>query len=97
MGTAGCFEVCIIAQNLDSLNFLSREKYTPDIDTNNWPPCVAVKSVHNIVAESTWKWWLKEYGFDLRNIILEGQSNGLFNPNSPLHVYVHPHLTAIDP
>lgn len=68
-----------------TFNTASRKILTPDLDERLFPPCMAVKSVHNITAESLWKWLSKTIGRELKTIILEGRVNGVYNPNSIMH------------
>lgn len=46
---------------------------------------MAVKSTHNVPAETMWRWLGQTVGRDLKDILLEGQTNGVFDPNSETH------------
>lgn len=49
---------------------------------------MAVKSSHNVPAESMWRWLLKTTGRDFKEVLLEGHTNGVFDMNSETHKYV---------
>ncbi|KAI1781874.1 hypothetical protein LXA43DRAFT_590306 [Ganoderma leucocontextum] len=57
-----------------------RRLYAPDLDETEWKLFVAIQSTHNVCIENIWMRWLKTAGRNLQSIILEGKTNGLFNP-----------------
>ncbi|EAU92437.1 hypothetical protein CC1G_00656 [Coprinopsis cinerea okayama7 len=58
----------------------------PDIDPEVDPSAVAIKSVHNTIIESLWRWLQKTTGWNLKDLILQGKVRGIFNPNIPSHI-----------
>ena len=41
---------------------------------------MAIQSTRNVCIENIWMRWLKTSGRNVQSIILEGKTNGLFNP-----------------
>ncbi|KIJ31979.1 hypothetical protein M422DRAFT_214129 [Sphaerobolus stellatus SS14] len=62
-----------------------REIFAPQIDTNIFLPHVHLKSVHNTVIEGFWSWLLSKQGFNVKERVLQGMTQYIFNPNSTLH------------
>ncbi|ESK87185.1 hypothetical protein Moror_5856 [Moniliophthora roreri MCA 2997] len=60
-----------------------REKYFPG---NTQPSSVALKSVHNIIIESSWGQWLKFGGDSLHETIEHGKTSGYFVQDNNIHV-----------
>ena len=65
-----------------------REIFAPDLNETEWPPFVAIKSIHNVNIENLWMRWLKTDGRNCQTTILLGKTNGLFNPLSDIDVCV---------
>lgn len=65
-----------------------RQNLGPQLDENAWPPFVAITSTHNIPIENLWSRLIKEDGTNIRLVLEQGRTNGLFNPMNDLHVYV---------
>lgn len=63
-----------------------RETLTADVDAEHYPPHKFLKSVHNTVIEGFWGWFRKKRGISIKEAIIRGQEDGLFNPNNPLHM-----------
>lgn len=68
-----------------ALHTALRRNYAPDLDEEQWPPFVALKSTHNIRIESIWKEFRKQSGRNIQDALLQGRSNGFFNPNNIVH------------
>ncbi|KAH7929145.1 hypothetical protein BV22DRAFT_1029764 [Leucogyrophana mollusca] len=60
----------------------------PEYTLDKWPAAVQVQSKHNTPIEGFWRWKRAGEGHSIREAIFIGKDNGLFNPNSPLHVNV---------
>ncbi|KAF7321774.1 hypothetical protein MKEN_00699100 [Mycena kentingensis (nom. inval.)] len=63
-----------------------REKFAPEIDLAVYPAHVSVKSVHNTIIEAFWRWLREKLGLDLRDHILRGKVEHIFDITSPLHL-----------
>jgi hypothetical protein len=50
-----------------------------------YPPVIQIRSVHNTPIEGLWHWFLKTYGFNIKDIIVTGYRDGYYNPNNPVH------------
>ena len=59
----------------------------PDIDPDVYPTAVALKSVHNTVIESLWRWVHRKIGMNLKEAILKGQLDHIFQPQCDYHRY----------
>jgi hypothetical protein len=53
-----------------------------------WPAAVQVQSKHNTPIEGFWRWKRQGEGHSIRDAILVGKAEGLFNPNNEIHVCV---------
>jgi hypothetical protein len=62
-----------------------RLEAAPEFSVEEWPPSVQVQSKHNTPIEGFWRWKREGEGFSIREAILTGKNNGLFNPSSDLH------------
>ncbi|KAI0629562.1 hypothetical protein C8Q77DRAFT_1065176 [Trametes polyzona] len=69
-----------------AIHMALRQKFAPELDEKAWPPFVALKSTNNITIENLWSRWLKTSGRNCREVISEGNTNGLFNPLDDLDV-----------
>ncbi|KAG7091747.1 hypothetical protein E1B28_008148 [Marasmius oreades] len=56
-----------------------------DYDLEKYPSFRALQSKHNIMIEVCWKWFRKFSGVELRGVIEEGKTNGLFNSSYQMH------------
>ncbi|KAI0312081.1 hypothetical protein OF83DRAFT_691512 [Amylostereum chailletii] len=63
-----------------------RMTYAPDICMDEYPPHMAMKSVHNTPIESMWHWFLHHNGRNLKDLITLGQASGIFHSGDELHV-----------
>ncbi|KIL60347.1 hypothetical protein M378DRAFT_110253 [Amanita muscaria Koide BX008] len=63
-----------------------RSKAAPEFTENAWPSTVQVQSKKNTPIEGFWRWKRSSEGHNIREAILIGRNNGLFNLNDPLHV-----------
>ncbi|KAH9916465.1 uncharacterized protein B0H18DRAFT_1124196 [Fomitopsis serialis] len=65
-----------------------REVYAPNIDPVAYPPCHAMKSVHNIPIESFWHVFREHTGRNLHMAIVQGKHDGIFHCNDELHEHI---------
>ena len=72
----------------NSMSMCISDAFAPQIDQNIYPSVALLKSTHNIVIESLWGWLRQKTGFNLREIILQGKSDRLIDPDVPYHRYV---------
>ncbi|TDL15499.1 hypothetical protein BD410DRAFT_845149 [Rickenella mellea] len=63
-----------------------RKAYAPELDNNQYPAFAALKSVHNTVIESCWKWLRDNRGVTLAEEVRHGQDDGILQAGIPLHV-----------
>ncbi|KAJ2935816.1 hypothetical protein H1R20_g1278, partial [Candolleomyces eurysporus] len=61
-----------------------RTVYT-DFDVDKYPPMIQIRSVHNTPIEGLWHWFLKTYGLNIKDVIVNGYRDGFYNPNNPVH------------
>jgi len=59
--------------------------FAPDIDTAIYPSFIFLKSIHNIVIEAFWHWLCKKVGYNLKDYILQGKHNHIFQPQVQFH------------
>ncbi|KAF6750123.1 hypothetical protein DFP72DRAFT_851816 [Ephemerocybe angulata] len=57
----------------------------PGISLNEYSSCVALKSVHNTVIESLWRWFESKTGHNLKALILRGMEDHIFHPHCSNH------------
>ncbi|TEB21975.1 hypothetical protein FA13DRAFT_1671170, partial [Coprinellus micaceus] len=62
-----------------------RRLFAPDLDPDQYPTCVGLKSVHNTVIESLWGWLQRTTGMNIKQVILEGKEQGYFHPHCSYH------------
>jgi hypothetical protein len=67
-----------------------RLEAAPEFTIEQWPASVQVQSKHNTPIEGFWRWKRQGEGHSIRESISVGNTEGLFNPNNKLHVYVFP-------
>ncbi|KAJ6507923.1 hypothetical protein C8R47DRAFT_62272 [Mycena vitilis] len=70
---------------LYALQTALREKFAPEIDLDVYPSHAFVKSVHNTIIEAFWRWLHEKLGFQLKDLILRGQVDHIFNAHVPFH------------
>ncbi|KAJ7874312.1 hypothetical protein B0H14DRAFT_3083423 [Mycena olivaceomarginata] len=70
---------------LYALQTALREVFAPNIDPDVYPSHTFVKSVHNTIIEAFWRWLHEKLGFNLKDHILRGQVDHIFNSNVPFH------------
>ncbi|KAJ6535294.1 hypothetical protein DFH09DRAFT_1249931 [Mycena vulgaris] len=69
---------------LHAIQTILREKFVPDIDPDVYPSHACIKSVHNTVIEAFWRWLRLKCGINLREHILRGKVEHIFDPNAEL-------------
>nr|GAT48120.1 predicted protein [Mycena chlorophos] len=62
-----------------------REVYAPDIDPSLYPFHVLIKSIHNTIIEGFWRHLKDKLGLNLKDFLLRGKTQHLYNPHNPLH------------
>ncbi|KAJ7815890.1 hypothetical protein B0H14DRAFT_3111783 [Mycena olivaceomarginata] len=62
-----------------------RSVYAPDIDPAVYPFHVLIKSVHNTVIEGFWRQFKEKTGLNLKDFMLHGKEQHLFNPHDAMH------------
>ncbi|KAJ7708537.1 hypothetical protein B0H14DRAFT_2415337 [Mycena olivaceomarginata] len=55
------------------------------IDPDVYPSHTFVKSVHSTIIKAFWQWLHEKLGFNLKDHILQGQVDHIFNSNVPFH------------
>ncbi|KAL0952449.1 hypothetical protein HGRIS_006718 [Hohenbuehelia grisea] len=65
-----------------------RAEAAPDFTEAEWPSTVQVQSKKNTPIEGFWRWKRNGEGHSIREAILIGRNNGIYNPNNTLHVNV---------
>ena len=65
--------------------FIVSEAYTPEIDKEEFPPMLQMKSVHNTPM---WHWFAQTFGQNIKDTIRGGFEQGIYNPNNTIHPYV---------
>ncbi|KAJ7626227.1 hypothetical protein B0H17DRAFT_963451, partial [Mycena rosella] len=61
------------------------EIYAADIDINLYPFHVLIKSIHNTVIEGFWRQLKEKLGLNLKEFLLRGKVEHLFNAHDPWH------------
>ncbi|KAJ7220399.1 hypothetical protein C8J57DRAFT_1440393 [Mycena rebaudengoi] len=59
--------------------------HVTDIDPTLFPFHVMIKSIHNTVIEGFWRQFKEKSGLNLKDFLLRGKEDHLFNPHDPLH------------
>jgi hypothetical protein len=62
-----------------------RTMCAPDVDIHEYPPCVALKSVHNTIIEGLWRWFEKTTGKRLKLLVMKGLEDRIFHPHRSYH------------
>ncbi|KAH7889503.1 hypothetical protein F5I97DRAFT_1844707 [Phlebopus sp. FC_14] len=62
-----------------------RTVFAPDIDVNEYPPFLFLKSIHNTPIEGLWHWFAKTQGINMKTLIQSGRNDGIYHPNKDLH------------
>ncbi|KAJ7705155.1 hypothetical protein B0H14DRAFT_3645885 [Mycena olivaceomarginata] len=62
-----------------------REIYAADIDIALYPFHVLIKSIHNTVIEEFWQQLQEKLGLNLKDFLLHGKVEHLFNAHDPWH------------
>ncbi|KAF8217231.1 hypothetical protein K438DRAFT_1748323 [Mycena galopus ATCC 62051] len=62
-----------------------REIYAADIDKDLYPFHVLIKSIHNTVIEGFWRQLKEKLGLNLKDFLLRGKIEHLFNAHDPWH------------
>ncbi|KAH6880209.1 hypothetical protein BKA70DRAFT_1126820 [Coprinopsis sp. MPI-PUGE-AT-0042] len=65
-----------------------RRLLAPEIDPETDATAMSMKSVHNTIIESLWKWFKLKFGLNLKEAILKGKVDHIFNPQIPYHSYL---------
>ncbi|TFK29207.1 hypothetical protein FA15DRAFT_582881 [Coprinopsis marcescibilis] len=63
-----------------------RRLFGLDIDPDVFATATAIKSIHNMVIESLWKWLQSSVGKNLREIMELGCDLHIFQPQTPFHI-----------
>lgn len=63
-----------------------RRTFSAELDETEWPPFAVIKSSHSIAIRNLWPQWLKSGGHNCQAVMLQGKTNGLFNPLDELDV-----------
>jgi hypothetical protein len=74
---------------------LHRLQAAPEFTIVEWPPAVQVPSKRNTPVEGFWRWIRQGEGHNIRDAILVGKTDGLFNANNELHVQVLHHSSKL--
>ena len=61
------------------------EMYAPEFDEATFPPHVILKSTNNTPIEGFWRLLHQKTGDNLKEIILEGKRQAIFNSTIPEH------------
>lgn len=90
--SAGSLSVSLLLNffNIALISILFSGLCTPEIDPDQYAPCVALKSVHNTVIESLWRWFESSFGHILKSLILKGAEDHIFQAHCLTHVFVLP-------
>ncbi|KAJ7618698.1 hypothetical protein FB45DRAFT_755655, partial [Roridomyces roridus] len=67
------------------LRYAFPEIFAPDIDPALFPLHVLIKSIHNTIIEGFWRQLKEKLGLNLKDWLLRGKSEFLFNSHNPLH------------
>ncbi|KZP10031.1 hypothetical protein FIBSPDRAFT_687622, partial [Athelia psychrophila] len=59
-----------------------------ELTIEEFPAAVQVQSKHNTPIEGFWRWKRQGEGHSLRDAILVGKAQGIFNPNNELHINI---------
>ncbi|KAF7359598.1 hypothetical protein MVEN_00683600 [Mycena venus] len=70
---------------LKAMQTALREQHAPDIDLAVYPAHESIKSVHNTIIEAFWRWLREKLGVNLRDHILRGKTERIFDPNVAFH------------
>ncbi|KAJ6566838.1 hypothetical protein B0H19DRAFT_1138688 [Mycena capillaripes] len=70
---------------LKAMQTALREQHAPDIDLAVYPAHQSVKSVHNTISEAFWRWLREKLGGNLRDHILRGKTERIFDPKVAFH------------
>ncbi|KAJ7021265.1 hypothetical protein C8F04DRAFT_1314842 [Mycena alexandri] len=70
---------------LEAIRTILWEQCAPDINPNVYPAHRSIKSVHNTVIEAFWRWLREKLGINLRDHILRGKTEHIFDPNVVFH------------
>ncbi|KAF7311274.1 hypothetical protein MKEN_01029000 [Mycena kentingensis (nom. inval.)] len=62
-----------------------RAVYAADIDPTRFPFHVLIKSIHNTIIEGFWRHLKEKLGLNLKDFLLRGKHEHLFNPHNPNH------------
>jgi hypothetical protein len=79
---------CTLHFDSACLKSIGSETYAPEIDSEEFPPMLQMKTVHNTPIEGLWHWFLQTFGHNIRDIIHGGYTCGIYNPNNDIHLYV---------
>ncbi|KAJ7210180.1 hypothetical protein GGX14DRAFT_363716, partial [Mycena pura] len=71
--------------NISFAEIYFRAAYAPDIDPNLYPFHVLIKSIHNTVIEGFWRHFKEKLGLNLKDFLLRGKTEHLFNTHNPLY------------
>jgi hypothetical protein len=72
-----------------------RLEAAPEFTIEEWPAAVQVQSKHNTPIEGFWRWKRQGEGHSIQDAIMIGKTDGLFNQNNELHMYVLTNTSAL--
>ncbi|KAJ7885240.1 hypothetical protein B0H13DRAFT_2235309 [Mycena leptocephala] len=76
---------CVESFFVDPSLTCASEIFAPDIDLAVYPAHKSIKSVHNTIIEAFWRWLREKLGINLRDHILRGKNEHIFDPNVAFH------------
>ncbi|KAJ7905018.1 hypothetical protein B0H13DRAFT_2233816 [Mycena leptocephala] len=76
---------CVESFFVDPSLTCASEIFAPDIDPAVYPAHKSIKSVHNTIIEAFWRWLREKLGISLRDHILRGKNEHIFDPNVAFH------------
>ena len=62
-----------------------RDVFAPDINPDVYPEFATIKSIHNTVIEGFWRWLRLKWGITIKEHILRGKTEHIFNPTVEFH------------
>jgi hypothetical protein len=78
---------CVESFFVDPSLTCASEIFAPDIDPAVYPAHKSIKSVHNTIIEAFWRWLREKLGINLRDHILRGKNEHIFDPNVAFHKF----------
>jgi hypothetical protein len=85
--------VCLVTNKY--LIQTSRAVFAPDVDPDIFPPYAILPSPHHTVIEGLWRWLKVKSGLNIKDIVLRGKEDRVFNGDVPLHKLVTSRLLYV--